>query len=307
MAAPCAAYAALVASSISWADKFQLLSYRHIYHAGNFADVFKHAILVLLLRALQRKDKPLCYLETHAGAGRYDLHSEQARKNAEFKGGIHRLWRAKSPPPEIEDYLLAVRAINGGQPGRAPPRYYPGSPVIARSVLRPQDRMVLSELHPADYELLQAEFREYPRVVVHRMDGYQALKAFLPPPERRGLVLMDPAFELPGELDRVVEGLILAHRRWESGVFALWYPILPRLPLSAFFDSLRDSGIRKILLCELCPYPEDNPVGLNGTGMVIVNPPWRVEEHLQILLPWLWSRLTYRQQGRHRVTWLVPE
>jgi 23S rRNA (adenine2030-N6)-methyltransferase len=281
-----------------------MLSYRHGYHAGNFADVLKHTVLALALRALTRKPKPLLYLETHAGAGLYDLGSPQAAQNREYRGGIGRVWRQTQAIPEASPYLEAVRAVN---PGAQDLRYYPGSPRVARRQLRPGDRMVLCELHPAEVRRLAAEFAGDRQVSVRAADGYQALSALLPPPERRGLTLIDPAFELRDETARQVAGLVGAVSRFATGCYALWYPIRLRQDVDRLHRAVVDSGIRRVLVAELCVHAEDVPLGLNGSGVLLVNPPWRLDEELGRLLPWLQDRLARQGAGSHRLHWLAGE
>lgn len=278
------------------------MNYRHVFHAGNFADVFKHAVLSLLLKSLHRKDAPFCYLDTHAGAGRYDLDSAAAQKTGEFRDGILRIWEAE-PLPELADYLAAVRGLN---PGKAL-RYYPGSPVVARFFLRPRDRMVLLELQPEECAQLKTQFAGDRRVTVLAQDGYAGLKALLPPKERRGLVLIDPPYEADGEYARVVDGLRVAHARWDSGTYALWYPVKDRPPVERFHRALMTTGIRKMLLAEFAPYPEDASFRLNGCGMIVINPPWQLDEALRSLLPGLLEVLRQHPSGRTAVSWLVPE
>jgi 23S rRNA (adenine2030-N6)-methyltransferase len=278
------------------------MNYRHIFHAGNFADVFKHVVLSLLLKSLQRKDTPFCYLDTHAGAGRYDLNSEAAQKTGEYREGIWRLWDM-NPLPELAEYLAAVRAVNADGTLRS----YPGSPMIARFFLRPQDRMVLLELQADECTLLQARFAGDRQVVVQRLNGYVGLKAYLPPKERRGLVLIDPPYESDNEYEQVVAGLRVAHERWASGIYIVWYPIKNRPPVARLHRAVIATGIRKILLLELCPYPDDTVLRLNGCGMIVVNPPWMLEEALQALLPKLLELLWGHSAGRSRLAWLVPE
>ena len=279
-----------------------MLSYRHAFHAGNFADVFKHVLLVQLIRALQRKDKPFSVLDTHAGAGRYDLDSLPAQKNREFASGIGRLWTRSGLSPELADYVAQVRAMNPD--GRL--RYYPGSPRIARALLRPGDRLILTELHPAEHAVLKAEFASARQVAVHHADGYAALKALLPPPERRGLVLLDPAYELKDEFDRLLEAVQLIHRRWANGVIAVWYPILDRAPSLRFQRSLQKLAIPAMLCAELGLYPYDAPLGLHGTGMILINPPWKLDETLGRLLPELRQCLRVGDHGQTRLEWLTP-
>jgi len=278
------------------------MNYRHIFHAGNFADVFKHVVLSLLLKSLHRKDAPFCYLDTHAGAGRYDLDSAAARKTGEFKDGILRLWQAE-PLPDFTDYLAAVRAVNASDALR----YYPGSPAVAGFFLRPRDRMVLLELQPEECAQLKAQFAGDRRVTVLEQDGYAGLKALLPPKERRGLVLIDPPYEAEDEYARVVEGLRRAHARWDSGIYALWYPVKNRPPVERFHRALVSTGIRKMLLAEFAPYPEDAGFRLNGCGLVVINPPWQLDEVLRLLLPRLLQVLRQHPSARTGVSWLVPE
>ena len=279
-----------------------MLSYRHAFHAGNFADVFKHTLLLQLLQSLRRKDKPFCILDTHAGIGRYDLHSAAATKNREYAEGIGRLWQQPELGPELTEYRNEVRGLNPD--GEL--RYYPGSPRLIRALLRPADRLILTELHPGDHPLLKAEFAGDRQTAVHHADGYSALKAFLPPVERRGLVLIDPAFELRDEFDRLLEAVRVIHRRWAGGMIALWYPILDRAPSLRFHRALQQSAIPAILIAELGLQPYDAPFGLHGCGMVIVNPPWQFAPMLQGLLPEFLSRLQLGEPGQTRLDWLTP-
>jgi 23S rRNA (adenine2030-N6)-methyltransferase len=279
------------------------MNYRHLFHAGNFADVFKHVILTLLLKALRSKDKPFFYLDTHAGAGRYDLGSEAARKTGEFVQGIARLCAREPLPQALREYVTAVRALNRGDDLR----FYPGSPRIGRHFLRPQDRMVLCERHPEEYGRLKVEFAGDKQVAVHLQDGYLGLKAFLPPPENRGLVLIDPPYESADEFAGAADALIASWARWRSGTYALWYPIKLRAPVESLHRAMRDSGISKILLAELAVYPEDSAFRLNGCGMLLINPPWRLDEELKILLPQLAGLLRQETDARIRLDWLVPE
>ena len=280
-----------------------MLSYRHSFHAGNFADVLKHAVLALVLEGLRRKETPFCFIDTHAGVGRYDMKSAPAEKTGEWREGIGRIWSEPTPPTELAPYLDAVRALNRG----SALRFYPGSPRVARHLLRPQDRMVLMELHPSDVPLLKQEFANDRQVGVHHQDCYQGLKAFVPPREKRGLVLFDPAYEVKDEYEQVIDALLAAHTRWPTGIFALWYPILSRAAVDHMHRRVRDSGIRKVLFAELSVRPDDMPFGMNGSGMLLINPPWQLDEQLRVLLPWLHQRLDPQQQGRWAVDWVVPE
>ncbi|MDS4030446.1 MAG: 23S rRNA (adenine(2030)-N(6))-methyltransferase RlmJ [Candidatus Contendobacter sp.] len=279
-----------------------MLSYRHTFHAGNFADVFKHVLLIQLIRALRRKDKPFCLFDTHAGAGRYDLDSPPAQKNREFAGGIGRLWNQPGLSPELADYVARVQEVSPD--GRL--RYYPGSPRIARALLRPDDRLILTELHPTEHAALKAKFAGDRQVAVHHQDGYAALKALLPPPERRGLILIDPAYEMKDEFDRLLEAVQVIHRRWATGIVALWYPILDRTPSLRFQRTLQQLEIPAMLCAELGLYPYDGPPGLHGCGMILVNPPWKLDETLGRLLPELLHWLRVGEHGQTRLEWLTP-
>lgn len=281
------------------------MNYRHIYHAGNFADVFKHATLALIVRHLTLKDKSFCVLDTHAGVGAYDLGSEQALKTGEFRDGIGRVLASPECPPSLSPYLDVVRDLNPGTGGAL--RRYPGSPLLARALMRPCDRLVLAELHPEDAESLAALFRHDRRVSVQRMDGYAAVKAFLPPPERRGLILVDPPFEERDEAQRLADALKAVHRRFATGITMLWYPIKDRAPVAAFHDALEASGIRSLLIAELLIRADDDPGRLNGCGLALVNAPWTLPDALAGFLPFLCRTLGRDPGARWRVDRLVGE
>jgi len=280
-----------------------VLAYRHLFHAGNFADVFKHAVLSRLLEHLGKKDKPYLYLDTHAGIGVYDLAHEWARKNAEYETGIARVYDVRARPAELARYLDTVHALNdGGQLRR-----YPGSPWIARALTRPQDRLVLNELNKVDCGQLRTLFEAERHVHVHDMDGYQALKAFLPPPERRGLVLIDSAFDQAQEYKRLAEAVTQAHQRWATGVYALWYPLMDARDVASFEQRFVHSGIRKILKLALSVQAEHWMESLRGSSLLVINPPWGLEEEAKRMLPWLWRHLSPDKAGGWLVHWLVPE
>ncbi|MBB3264329.1 23S rRNA (adenine2030-N6)-methyltransferase [Azospirillum sp. OGB3] len=278
------------------------MNYRHIFHAGNPADVMKHAVLALIIDHLRAKPAPFCVLDAHAGIGRYDLDSEPARKTLEFQDGIGRLFGQPAPHPALRPYLDAVSALNPD--GRL--RWYPGSPRLARALLREHDRLLLNELHPDDWQTLKAEFAGDRQVSAFKTDAYQALKAHLPPREKRGLVLIDPPFEQPDEFARMAEGLKAAHKRWSTGVYALWYPIKERAAVWRFQEAVENTGIRKILRVELTWHPEDTHLRLNGSGLLIVNPPWTLDDTLRAMLPALHTALP-STGGGCTVDWLVPE
>lgn len=281
-----------------------MLSYRHAFHAGNFADVLKHLVLLRALEALRRKDKPFFALDTHGGAGLYDLQAAAASRNREFETGIAALASGAGPPPEVEAYLCLVRQANGGSPAL---KRYPGSPWFIRARLRERDRLLVCERHPAEAPALRAALAGDPRVEVQAGDGYAALARALPPRERRGLVLIDPAFEQPGELQRMDRALREAAARWATGVYLLWYPLTQRLPVARWQRELAESGPERLLAVELSVLPADHPVGLNGSGVLVVNPPWRLDAELRELLPWVWRTLDPAGRGGWRVEWLRGE
>ena len=280
-----------------------MLSYRHMYHAGNFADVFKHALLSRLLIALSAKDKPYFYLDTHAGIGLYDLTHSWAQKAREYDNGIGRLWTATDVPPAFEPYLEIVRALNpNGQL-----RYYPGSPFIAKRLMRPADRMALVELNKVDHEELQSVFEREKRVAVQLIDAYHALKAYVPPAERRGLVLIDSSFDRARELDRILKALKDAHSRWDTGMYAIWYPLLEPAAMRDFLASVARSGIRKVLRLELVVRERDESGIIPGCGMLVVNPPWNFEKEAKTMVEWLARKLVVSGKSQPVVEWLVPE
>lgn len=280
-----------------------MLAYRHLFHAGNFADVFKHALLTRLVLALEKKDKPFFVLDTHAGIGRYDLTHEWALKNAEFRDGIARVWGRKDVPDEFIPYFEAIRGENAG----TALRFYPGSPRIVRRLLRPVDRMVLVELNRKDCENLGGLFGGDPQVKVYLMDGCQSLKAFLPPKERRGLVFIDSSFDRAREFDRLTDALAEAHRRFATGVYALWYPLMEPLAMRAFERGIVASGIRKILQLEISVLPDGWSGGMRGCGMLVVNPPFGFEQEARSMLKWLQPVLSREDGGSQRVVWLAGE
>jgi 23S rRNA (adenine2030-N6)-methyltransferase len=279
-----------------------MLSYRHIFHAGNFADVFKHALLTRLLAALSTKPNPWCYLDTHAGIGRYDLTHAWAQKAREYENGITRLWTRRDLPRALLPYMEIVRAENPD--GRL--RYYPGSPWIARHLARPGDRLVLTELNKTDHAELKMQFARDRQVAVHLLDGYQALKAFLPPKERRGLVLLDSSFDRTKEFARIAAALADAHVRWPTGMYAVWYPLMEPGTMQHFARDMAETGIRKILRLEMTVLSADAAT-IPGCGMLVVNPPWKFDAEARVLLRWLWSALSVSGAGGAKVDWLAPE
>lgn len=260
------------------------MNYRHAYHAGNFADVVKHAVLALVIEHMKQKPAPFRVIDTHAGIGLYDLTAEQAQKTGEWREGIGRLMRADlsaEAAKALASYLDSVRALNPeGMLLR-----YPGSPLIARDLLRAEDRLVLNELHPEDQAELAQLFARDKQVKVMALDAWTAVKALLPPPERRGLTLIDPAFEVQGELQRLLEALQQGMRRFASGTFLLWYPIKEVRVAAAFRQKLAALGLPKVLAIEFMIRGSEDETRLNGAGLIAVNAPYTLVGTLQVLLP----------------------
>ncbi|MCA8888114.1 MAG: 23S rRNA (adenine(2030)-N(6))-methyltransferase RlmJ [Parvularculaceae bacterium] len=258
------------------------MNYRHAFHAGNHCDVLKHAALVLILARLAAKDKPFAVLDTHAGRGVYDLESDAARRSAEHLGGIGRVFEMAAPPPAIEPYLAAVRWHNpfGGL------RWYPGSPAIIRDALREGDDLKLCELHPEEREALTTAMAGDARVRIFGRDGYQAVRAFLPPAARRGLVVIDPPFEAPGEYARLAEALRDGLKRWASGTFMIWHPLKDARGYADFLHTVHVLAPPRLLTAELM-VKADAPGVLSGSGLVVVNPTFGLADSLREILPFL--------------------
>lgn len=267
------------------------MKYRHSYHAGNFADVHKHVTLLALVAALQRKEKGFLYLETHSGRGAYDLSG-----GAEAESGVSRLNITSNSAEELQQYAAALagyRAQHGG------PRAYPGSPLLAASRLRPQDRAVFIELLQLEARTLEHALGNGSRVRVEQGDGFDRLRAWLPPPERRGLILIDPPYEETSrDFERVGAAVAEALRRFQTGVIAAWYPIKDEREISAWQTGLVRGGLTcETLAAELWLYPRDSRVSLNGSGMLIVNPPYLLAERMRVWLPELQAQLAHGSTG----------
>ena len=278
------------------------MNYRHAFHAGNHADVLKHLVLSRVLALIARKETPYAYLDSHAGVGLYDLQEGPSSRTGEWHQGIERLWQAPDQPAEIKDYLSCIQALNphGGL------RYYPGSPELARRLSRPQDRLHFNEKHPDDGQQLKENMRADRRVAVHLGEGWYVPRALLPTPEKRVVLLIDPPFEQVDELSRCVQSLKEALGRVRQTIALIWYPIKDERQLKRFYQDLSHSGAPKLLRAELWVHPTDNPDRLNGSGLVIANPPWGLEEELHRLLPWL-SQTLAQSQGGWRLDWLIEE
>ncbi|MCO6186488.1 23S rRNA (adenine(2030)-N(6))-methyltransferase RlmJ [Rhizobium sp. L1K21] len=282
------------------------MNYRHIYHAGNFADVLKHAVLARLIVYLQQKDKAFRVLDTHAGIGLYDLTLDEAQKTGEWREGIGRLLEADLPADAaalLAPYLDAVRKLNPENGVTL----YPGSPKLTRMLLRPQDRLSAMELHPEDARELHNVFDGDFQVRVTELDGWLAMGAHLPPKEKRGLILVDPPFEKEGEYDRMVRNLQKAYRRFAGGVYCLWFPMKKGAPIADFYAALKETGIPKMLACELTVKSDRDTTGLNGSGLIIVNPPYTLEKELQIILPAVKDVLKQDRFASSRSFWINAE
>ncbi|MFC3704116.1 23S rRNA (adenine(2030)-N(6))-methyltransferase RlmJ [Devosia honganensis] len=282
------------------------MNYRHAFHAGNFADVVKHLVLTRIIAYLTRKDAPFRVIDTHAGVGLYDLYADAAERTGEWLEGIAPLVERGLPEAAAAlaaPYLAAVRAQNPD----GVLRYYPGSPFIARHMLRGQDRLMALELHPADAEALKENFAGDIQTRVTRLDGWAAMGTHLPPKEKRGLVLVDPPFEEKGEFARMVQSLEKAHKRWPGGIYAYWYPLKAPDEVAAYVKALEATGIRKILRLELRVRRPATPPRLHGTGMIVVNPPFVLEAEMAALLPALADLLGEEGRGSWSVDWVAAE
>ena len=280
-----------------------MLSYRHSYHAGNFADVLKHTVLASILDYLLQKDKPFCYLDTHSGCGAYQLDSEQSQKTGEFKNGIATLWDNKKLPVPVTRYMDQVKAFNG----EGALRLYPGSPMICNQMRRDDDRMFLFELHPNEFTNMRENFSGDRSIKMAKKDGLEGLIANMPPKERRGLVLIDPSYEIKTEYDEVVDTLIAAHRRFATGTYALWYPVVKRTVISKMERALKASGIKNIQLFELAIEADKEERGMTSSGMVVINAPWTLKKEMQHSLPFLAETLGINGEGSYRIETLVAE
>jgi 23S rRNA (adenine2030-N6)-methyltransferase len=283
------------------------MNYRHAFHAGNFADVLKHLVLMMLVEHLKKKPAPFFFLDTHAGRGTYDLSEAEAQRSGEYRNGIGRLLelREASLPEAIAAYVRLVRDAAGK--GNSAITAYPGSPVIVARMRRATDRMVLVEKLPKEADALRAALGRQRLLSVIDGDGYAALKAQLPPRENRGLVLIDPPYESDLEFDHVLAGLELAHERWPTGTYCIWYPLTDRAGPTRFHRGLERSGIRSVLDVSLRILPPDAQVGMSGAGLTIVNPPWMLDDNLRELMPQLHRLLSPEGLGGSTVEWLVAE
>ena len=280
-----------------------MLSYRHAFHAGNFADVLKHLVLVECLNYLKLKDKPFAYFDTHSGPGMYALDSEFSQKTGEFEGGIAKVWVEETLPEALLPYLEVIEASNDSDALT----HYPGSPVIARTMLREHDRLHLCELHNTEIDGLEALFRVDPRAEVWHEDGFHRVEKLLPPRERRGIVLIDPSYEMKEDYEATIDFVIRAHRKFAQGLYLIWYPVVERERIDQMEATLKQSGIRNIQLFELGTSGDTNTRGMTSSGMIVVNPPWTLKQRIEPALRYLVETLGVDGHGFARSEQLVEE
>ncbi|MCY9824228.1 23S rRNA (adenine(2030)-N(6))-methyltransferase RlmJ [Aeromonas media] len=279
-----------------------MLSYRHAFHAGNHADVLKHAVQALIIESLKKKEKPFIVLDTHAGGGLYDLRGDWSQKKAEYADGIGRLWDERAQWSAMAPYLGVIEEMNSD--GQL--HYYPGSPELSRRLIRDQDKLALMELHNNEVEDLRANMGYDPRVAVHHRDGFEGLVALLPPTPRRGLVLIDPPYELKEDYFAVVDTLKKAQKRWATGIYALWYPILGLEADKSrdMLKAIKRENFGNVLVAELEVAGQTADWGMNGSGMLIVSPPWMLDEQIEDFLKPLCAKLAQGAGAQYRVEWL---
>lgn len=281
------------------------MNYRHSYHAGNFADVCKHSLLLVLLNKFLEKSAPFCYIETHAGSGLYDLKSIESGKTLEYQQGISKLLEDQHfKSPFLEQYVQLIKNINQDNELK----FYLGSPLLAAQMLRDQDELILNELHPETFGQLKNLFKKDKRIHLHQRDGYEALKALLPPKLKRGLIFIDPAYEMQQkEFPLAWQHLLVGLQRWSQATFVLWYPIKHRQMLKSFYQQVKQSHLKKALAVEFWVLPPDNEMSLNGSGLLVVNPPWQFDQQATTVLQILQPLLAQSSQAGFNLTWLKEE
>lgn len=279
-----------------------MLSYRHAFHAGNHADVLKHTVQALIIETLKNKDKPFIVLDSHAGGGLYDLSGEWSQKKAEYADGIGRIWPERAAWPALAPYLHVIEDMNH----QGELHYYPGSPELSRRLLREQDKLVLMELHNNEVDDLRTNMGYDPRIAVHHRNGFEGLVALLPPMPRRGLVLIDPPYELKEDYFAVVDTLKKAHKRWATGIYALWYPILGQEADRSrdMLRAIKRENFGNVLCVELEVAGQTADWGMNGSGMLIISPPWQLDMQLEGILKPLCQKLAQGAGAQYRIEWL---
>jgi 23S rRNA (adenine2030-N6)-methyltransferase len=280
-----------------------MLSYRHSFHAGNFADVLKHIVLIEILEYLKKKDKPFCCIDTHAGPGIYQLNSDYALKNREFDNGIGRLWQRNDLPDGVANYVKLIKGFNNS----ALLTRYPGSPAIAQQLLRSKDRLFLYELHSTEIQLLRAAVSKDRRIKVFQADGLKHAMDLLPPIEHRGLTLIDPSYEIKSDYSLVAETLVNMYKRFATGTYALWYPVVERRRNQQLEHAIKTGAIKNVQLFELGIRADTDAHGMTASGMIVVNPPWTLAATMQQILPWLAAVLGNDGAGFYRIQTLLGE
>ena len=280
-----------------------MLSYRHSFHAGNFADVLKHIVLIEILEYLKKKDKPFCYIDTHAGPGSYQLNSNYALKNREFENGIGKLWQRDDLPDCVARYVNLIIRFNSS----ALLTRYPGSPSIAKQLMRSKDRLFLFELHSTEIKQLNNTFTKDRRIKVFHADGLINAIGLLPPNEHRGLTLIDPSYEIKSDYSLVIESLVNMHKRFATGTYAIWYPVVERSRNLKLELAIQSSGIKNVQLFELGIRADTYEHGMTASGMIVVNPPWTLAATMQRILPGLADVLGKDGKGFYRIQTLVGE
>jgi 23S rRNA (adenine2030-N6)-methyltransferase len=278
-----------------------MLSYRHSFHAGNHADVVKHLVQIAIIDYLLKKDKPFCYHDSHAGAGLYSLLGEQAQKTGEYHSGIGKLWQYQAQTPALQRYIAVIKQLNTDNELA----FYPGSPKLAAMLLRASDSIQATELHPTDFPILASQFVRRRHSRIENMDAWAGFKAMLPPLHKRGLVLIDPPYELKTEYQDVVTGLTLAYQRFPQATYAIWYPVIERAAVEAFISAIVATGIKNQLRIELCVLPDSNGFGMTGSGMLVINPPYTLAQDMKQTLAELSPVLS--GNGDFQVNQLVAE
>ncbi len=279
-----------------------MLSYRHGYHAGNYADVLKHTLLLQTLKLMHKKNKPMVYIDTHAGAGGYSLEDEFAQKTGEYLEGVGKLWDKTDLPEPLMEYLADIKHFNGSDSLTL----YPGSPAFVDMNLRPDDRMVLHELHNTDHQILDDQLGHDKKIKVIKGDGLKGLIAAVPPLERRAVVLIDPSYEMKSDYQDVAKAVIKAHKRFATGVYMIWYPVVNRAQTEAMFALLKQSSIRRQLRIEQGIKADSDEFGMTAAGLWVINPPWQLDEIAQTTLDYL-APLLNQGGGHTQVTWEVGE
>lgn len=278
------------------------MNYDHHYHAGNFADVFKHVILANLITAVAQKEKPFCVIDTHAGYNLYPIQSEEAHKSQEFKRGILPLMQQSKIPTAIQAYRAIIRNLNRNASDTI--QYYPGSSYLTSILLRSQDQLIANDSHQPAYEALHKAFRNNSQVTLHQRDAYELLPAILPPKEKRGLILIDPPFENPHEFQSIIQTLKKALSRFPTGIYAIWYPI-KEASITSFYHAIKALPVKNSLCCEIATTNlQHNLLGLTACGMIILNAPWQFEKTIEPALKYLWTIWSLNQEGHYSVKYI---